>query len=313
MILSILVPTYNRSKYLLKNLDLLNIIISEINELNVIEIVISNNCSPDDTDVKVKETILKYPNLKIQYFNQIENIGLEKNALFVLNKAIGEFVMYLGDDDYLEKEYLSGVINHLQNNKNTNSIIPNFVPIDIFGKDLAKGRDDGLDNRVYKAGFKNCLINSWRGHQLSGLVLKREGLYDAYIDFKISNIYLFIFLLSYRSLNGDTYHFTKFPVRVSQPDQENKDWGYGDDGLLNEVFDNYIKLPVNYLEKSLLQLQFFRIQFWRLIMYKNKGLKTFLNVFFNIMYVKNGTFLFKIIYPFLAFFVMSKYLVMKDK
>ncbi|TXE02130.1 glycosyltransferase family 2 protein [Algoriphagus aquimarinus] len=306
MPLSILIPTYNRSEYLKKNLELLNHYIHQENFSNQIEIVVSNNNSSDNTEEMILEFKKNHPKLQLYYHFQRENIGLEKNALFVLKEATGEFVMYLGDDDYLDNDYLKGVINHLKINKNTHSIIPNFIPIDISGKQLGKGRDDAFSNRVYEAGFKNCLINSWRGHQLSGLVLKREGLYDAYNDLKISNIYLFIFLISYCCLYGDTYHFTTFPVKVTQPGQANKDWGYGKDGLLNEVFDNYKKLPVNYFQKTLMQLYFYRKQSWRLFIYEKEGFKSLFEAFLNILRTSNSTFLFKILFPIIVFLQYMK-------
>jgi len=301
MLLSICIPTYNRSEYLKKNLDLLNHYIHQDNFSNQIDIVVSNNNSSDNTEEMILEFKKYHPKLQLYYYFQRENIGLEKNALFVLKEATGEFVMYLGDDDYLDNDYLKGVIEHLKNSKNTHSIIPNFISIDIFSKQIGKGRDDEFPNRVYEAGFKNCRMNSWRGHQLSGLVLKREGLYDAYIDLRISNIYLFIFLVGYRCLNGDTYHCTAFPVKVTQPGQANKDWGYGKDGLLNEVFDNYIKLPVNYFQKTLLQLFFYKKQSWRLFMYEIKGFKSLFEAFLNILCSSNSTLLFKILFPILIF------------
>ena len=50
MILSILIPTYNRSKFLEKNLQILNQHIHKIDVNNTIEIVVSNNGSPVNTD-----------------------------------------------------------------------------------------------------------------------------------------------------------------------------------------------------------------------------------------------------------------------
>jgi abequosyltransferase len=306
MILSILIPTYNRSEYLKKNLELLNRYIHQENFSNQIEILVSNNNSSDNTEEMILEFKKNQPNLQLYYHFQKENIGLEKNALFVLKEAAGEFVMYLGDDDYVDNDYLQGVIDHLKNNKNTHSIIPNFIPVDTSGKQIGKGRDDEFPPRVYDVGYKNCLMNSWRGHQLSGLVLKREGLYDAYIDLKISNIYLFIFLLSYCCLYGDTYHFTTVPVKVTQPGQANKDWGYGKDGLLNEVFDNYVKLPVNYFQKSLLQLFFYKKQSWRLFMYEKNGFKSLFRAALNILASSNSTFLFKLLFPIIVFLQYMK-------
>lgn len=309
--LSILIPTFNRSKDLIKNLNLLKSDINNSNLWDDIDIIVSNNNSTDDTDLLVLKFKNENPRIKLNYYKQIENIGLERNALFVLKESHSDFVMYLGDDDFLDENYLKEVVNHLKNNIKTHSIISNFIPVDIYGKHLAKGRDAGYPNQVFKAGFRNCLKNSWRAHQLSGLVFKRYGIYDSYLSNKINNIYLFIYFLSISCLKGDTYHLTSLPVKVTQPGQENKAWGYGNDGLLNEVFDNYKKLPLNILQISILQLQFFKIQFWRLTMYKSKGFKVFLNVFKNIMFAKNGTYLFRIIFPFLAVYVILRFLILK--
>ncbi|ULC59749.1 glycosyltransferase [Flaviramulus sp. BrNp1-15] len=303
MKLSILIPTYNRSKFLLKNLESLKSFIFKLKKFHEIEIIVSNNCSTDNTDQIITSYLDNYPDLKLRYFSQNKNIGLQKNALFVLNEAQGEYIMYLGDDDFLEFSYLKGVVEYIQTNTNVHCIIPSFVAINTSGESLEGGRDFNFANKLTKGGFYNCFINSWRGHQLSGLVLKREGLYDSYITHKVNNIYLFIYFVAYSCLHGNTYHFTKFPVKVTQPGQENKDWGYGKDGLLNEVFDNYKKLNVNLLQKGLLQLYFYTKQSWRLEYYENLGPKGFFNAFYCIWFSKNSTFFFRLFFPFVGLLV----------
>lgn len=308
MILSILIPTYNRSKFLEKNLQILNQHINKIDGYNNIEIVISNNCSIDDTDKIVNDCIKANPRLNINYLIQETNIGLENNALEVLKYALGQYVMYLGDDDYIDILFLEGVLIQIKNQKNLHCVIPSNVPIDINGNQLIGQRDIKLKSKVYKGGFKNCLENSWRGHQLSGLVLKRDGLYNSYIEREVGNIYLFIYFVGYCCLNGDTYHFTDYPIKVTSPGQENKDWNYGKDGLINEIFDNYNKLPVSYLAKSLLQLHFFKKQSWRLWGYRDMSLKEFFKAFFKIWFAPNGTFIFKVFYPieFIGIYTINK-------
>ncbi len=298
MILSILIPTYNRSKFLEKNLQIVKQHINKIDGYNTIEIVVSNNCSPDDTDEIVNKFIKANPELNINYLIQETNIGLENNALEVLKYAEGEYVMYLGDDDYVDILYMQGVIQQIKNHKEIHCIIPSFAAVDLTGKQIGGGRDLKQGSTFHKAGFENCLQNSWRGHQLSGLVLKRENLYQTYIDRQVGNIYLFIFFVGYCCLNGDTYHFTDHPIKVTVPGQENKDWNYGKDGLLNEIFDNYKKLPVSYFQKTLLQLKFFRIQSSRLWRYIRINRKTFFKAFFKILFSSKSTFLFKIVFPF---------------
>lgn len=297
MILSILIPTYNRSEFLIKNIELLFEYVEKLPINNEVEIIVSNNCSPDNTDDVLKGFIEKKPNFNIKYFQQSKNIGLQANALFVLDKSDAEYVMYLGDDDFIDFEYLEGVLEHIYHNNETFTIIPSFYPIDVSGKRLGLGRDNGFSSQIFSAGILNCFINSYRGHQLSGLVLKREGLLKEYLNKKVNNIYPFIFFVSYNCLRGNTYHFTQYPVRVTQPGQDAKDWTYGEDGLFNEIFDNYDKLEINSFQKTKLQLKFYKIQSWRLWSYEKMGAKALRNAFLKIWLSQNGTLLFKFVFP----------------
>ena len=90
---------------------------------------------------------------------------------------------------------------------------------------------------------------------MSGLVFQTDVLV-AYNKYRIKNMYPFIFFVAYSSLKYKTLHLTEFPIKVTLPDQKNKYWTYGEDGLLNEIFDNYIKLPLNNIQVTLLQLNF---------------------------------------------------------
>lgn len=306
MKLSILIPTYNRAPFLLKNLKMLSDYIRKGTLQEEIEIVVSNNKSTDNTDEKVIQFQNKNTDIQLQYFTQDENIGLEKNALFVLRQAKGEYVMYLGDDDYIEEDYLFNSFSHITSFSSTYVIIPNFIPINIDGIQIGRGRDDHQKSKLYLAGFNNCLENSWRGHQLSGLILKRGNLYSTYTNNKVGNLYPFIYFVSYLCLHGNTYHFTEFPVKVTQPGQEKKDWNYGKDGLFNEIFDNYKKLPISVFQKTKLQIKIYKQQPDRFWMYKKKGLNFFIIAFFSILFSQNSTLFFKLIFPFVVFFQILK-------
>lgn len=307
MMLSILIPTYNREPFLIKNIRLLSDYIRKGNLQAEIEIIISNNHSNDNTDRSIKLFQRNNSDILIHYFSQKENIGLEKNALFVLSKAEGEYVMFLGDDDYVEFEYLIECLKYIKTNKGElNCIIPANVPINEQGQRLPGGRDIKLPTKKFKRGFKNCLRNSWRGHQLSGLILKKDNLYNEYKKNNVNNIYLFIFFVAYSGYKGNTIHLTDYPVKVTAASQANKDWNYGDDGLINEIFDNYKKLPVTYLQKTLLELKHYWMQDWRLWMYKSKGNSAFYKAFLNIWLSQNSTFLFKITFPIVFFIQIVK-------
>lgn len=74
-ILTIAIPTYNSSKYLKETLEK-TIIQCEKN--NEIEILVSDNCSTDDTESVVKDFINK--EINIRYLKNSQNVGLDKNV-----------------------------------------------------------------------------------------------------------------------------------------------------------------------------------------------------------------------------------------
>jgi len=294
--LSILIPTYNRSEFLLKNLNILFDIIKKAEFSDEITIIISNNGSPDDTQ-EVIENFSKTHDLNIVAYEQKENLGVKTNVLFLLEKCTDEYVMFLGDDDYISYEYLTECIDILRRDKSTYAIIPNFVPVSVDDEILGPPRDKLDPIKCFEPGFKTLLINSFKGHQLSGLTLKREGLREIYLEHKVDNLYQFIYFASIWCLKGTVYNLSNLPVKVTQPVKK-KDWGYGDDGSVNEIFDNYKKLPINYFQRFVLELYFMHKNLIRLTMYKSQGTAKYLKAFYKISFAKNATTLFSIVYPF---------------
>jgi hypothetical protein len=235
-------------------------------------------------------------NFLLNVFRREKNVGLEKNALFVLSKATSEYVMYLGDDDYIDEKYLLDVICRLNKERDIRCVLPADRAIDYDGNPLQGGRDLNVASKVYDRGFNNCLVNSWRGHQLSGVVLYKDKLLDSYNNAKVCNIYLFIYFVAYCCLNGKTWHFTDYPVSVTAAEQKDKDWNYGKDGLVSEIFDNYKKLNVSLIQRARLECKLLKEQPWRYCMYLNKKIY-FVRACFNIEFGKNTSCLTKFVFP----------------
>ena len=93
-LLTIGIPTYNRSKYLQR---LLEILFPTVGNDPRVEILISNNDSPDDTEEIVKSYNEIYTN--IRYRKNSENIGGDRNIFKVYENARGKFVVAHDDDD----------------------------------------------------------------------------------------------------------------------------------------------------------------------------------------------------------------------
>ena len=55
-------------------------------------------------------------------------------------------------------------------------------------------------------------------------------------------------------------HMADSYVHVTQVPQTKKDWGYGDDGLVNDIFDNFKHLGVTRKQRAILESHFLRVQ-----------------------------------------------------
>lgn len=89
---SIVVPTYNRAS------DLQFVLYCVLRQsFSDYEIVISDNCSTDNTE----NIVNKLKNKKIRYFRNKKNIGMIPNQKKAIGYAEGEYVFLHGDDDFL--------------------------------------------------------------------------------------------------------------------------------------------------------------------------------------------------------------------
>ncbi len=109
MKLSFIIPVYNREKTIQRALDS---IIKQLN--NDIEIVIVNDGSTDGTEQIINRYIEKYGN-NISYYNK-QNEGVAATRNFGINKAKGEYVMFVDSDDYIEENFIKEVHNYLEQN-----------------------------------------------------------------------------------------------------------------------------------------------------------------------------------------------------
>jgi abequosyltransferase len=259
--IQILIPTYNRSPSLEKNLNIIkNIIVSEKLQERV-SVLISDNNSNDDTYKILRDFSNNFP-CELIFFKQLSNIGLEKNAIFLLKKATSSFIMYLGDDDFLPKGYLSRVLECISSDT-VGAIVPGISSLDRNGV-IQPARYEKYDEKLYAPGFFSVISVSSFGHQLSGIVVKRKKILDKYTyNSSLRNIYPFIFFLSYSNFKYSTYYLPSYKILVSI--SNNKDWSYDDSGLLLEIFKNYrILYPKSALRRSICCISVMLLQGWRL-------------------------------------------------
>lgn len=99
---SIIVCTYNRDKFLY---GALQCIAKNGYPTEAYEIVLVNNLSTDNTEAECKKFASDYPDVDFHYF-----VETQQGLSFARNRGIkeshGDFLVFLDDDSYIQKDYL---------------------------------------------------------------------------------------------------------------------------------------------------------------------------------------------------------------
>ncbi len=112
ILVSICCITYNHEQYIRDTLK--GFIEQETNFK--FEIVISNDCSTDQTQNVIDEFKKKYPNL-IRDISPNQNLGSIANFYYALNQCKGKYIAYCeGDDYWIDKIKLQKQVNFLESN-----------------------------------------------------------------------------------------------------------------------------------------------------------------------------------------------------
>jgi glycosyltransferase involved in cell wall biosynthesis len=229
-------PTYQRATVLLKNLrSLARLIRREAGRQ--IRVRIRDNASDDDTVAQVRAFAADHDDIDWIVTANPENIGGEPNCLVLLEEATAEHVMFLGDDDFLPDGYLKFVLDEITARPEMGVIVSGYSDLFPTGEVLPC-RYEAFDLLRLEPGCEAMFQLMPLGHQLSGLVLKREGLARAYLDLPDHrNLYPFIYFIGNRCRNFPSIYAPKYQTRVSVA--VTKYWSYDRSALMRHVFTNY--------------------------------------------------------------------------
>ncbi|GEB93259.1 glycosyltransferase [Streptococcus thermophilus] len=101
--LSIIIPTYNSENYILNCLN--SIIFDKFTDF---EVIIINDGSTD----KTKEVVEKISDKRIKLYNN-ENHGVSYSRNFGLERANGEYIMFVDSDDTIEHNSIDVMMNYI--------------------------------------------------------------------------------------------------------------------------------------------------------------------------------------------------------
>lgn len=150
-LLSICIPTYNRAENLKECIE--SIIKQDAFSPDNIEIVISDNCSTDNTREIVKKYTEKYEN--IHYFCNEKNVTME-NFPIVLSEATGELAKLTNDTTIFEDGSLKKIVEIIKQNLDKRPTI--------FFLNSGKGENcycDDLEGFLYNVSFYTTWIGGF--------------------------------------------------------------------------------------------------------------------------------------------------------
>lgn len=119
-----------------------------------VEVIVSDNCSEDATHSLVAKYLEKYECLK--YFNNNKNVGYDRNVDLAMQRAKGDFVWLLGDDDIILPGGVLEILNVISANPESGVIYVNCPhPIKLLkGADgVCYTGDDFFARTRFKSGF----------------------------------------------------------------------------------------------------------------------------------------------------------------
>jgi glycosyltransferase involved in cell wall biosynthesis len=138
-LVSIIIPTYNRQHYLKQAIT------SAVKQTyRNIEIIVSDNCSPESPQALVES----FGDSRIRFFRQTQNVGMFANQMNAFKMAQGKYVASLHDDDMWNEDFLEKLVPPLEENPNTILAFCDQYIID------AQSRIDYAATEEYTRGYK---------------------------------------------------------------------------------------------------------------------------------------------------------------
>ncbi|WP_456324756.1 glycosyltransferase family 2 protein [Desulfonauticus submarinus] len=230
-LVSICIPAYNGGGLIRRAID------SSLNQTyKNIEVIIVDDNSTDDTLDIISEYANKYKNVRI--FRNNKNLGVSRNFLKTYKLARGKFVQHLGQDDWLDSNFVEEKIKAFESCQNI-AFVANPIKTFILDK---KGRPK-LVGRVSKKGgiYRSDYVfkNFYRSNGLIGLFAmpRRGDILEAFQvtvknDFNYDKFYLGgmvidnYFLLSILKKRNSFYYTINTNYNtLSHPKQASKQYG----------------------------------------------------------------------------------------
>lgn len=266
--ISVVIPVYNTEKYLKRCFDS----VIEQNYPNL-ELVIINDGSKDNSEIIIKEYKDKYPNL-ISYYKK-ENTGVADTRNFGIEKATGDYIMFLDSDDYIDKALFKNLENYINNE--VELIKFKLQRVDDSGKTLEIVPGATFETKTGEEGFNDLystdvLLDSPCVYLIRKDIFVRNDLKFAigteHEDFGLIP-FIVVLAKTIASINFYGYYYVQSDNSITRNEDYNKTIKKAYDALKH--YDNAIKL-INEFNLNKRTKQNLRIYYTNAIILKTKEL-----------------------------------------
>lgn len=182
-IVSVVMTTFGHEEYIKEAIE--GVLMQDCN-FNY-ELIIANDCSPDNTDGIVHEILKEHARAHfVKYTRHEDNLGMLSNFMWSLKEATGEFIAICEGDDYWIDPYkLQKQVNYLRSNEGYGAVFTdtdylyqrNAKVIRSFDKKNRLQIPSGqvTEDLLYKNLYKTCTV-LFRNRNLNELfsILYRE-------------------------------------------------------------------------------------------------------------------------------------------
>jgi glycosyltransferase involved in cell wall biosynthesis len=164
-LVSIGIPTYNRADTFLR--QALKSALSQT--YPNIEVIVSDNCSTDNTE----EVVKSFNDPRIRYFKQKVNIGSVPNANFCVQQAKGDYFLLHHDDDLIDPDFVETCMNVVNHSTDIGIIRTGTRVVDKDGNVIQESRNTaaGLSTTEF---FRNWFAMKFSIYLCSTLFNARE-------------------------------------------------------------------------------------------------------------------------------------------
>jgi len=191
-LITIGIPTYNRADGFLKDA----IRSAMIQTYQNIEIVVSDNCSDDNTEGLIES--LDDP--RIRYHRHTENIGANNNFNHCLKMARGDYFLLLHDDDMIDSDFIEACMEacHYKTDKGILRTGTRIIDAENKVLDEYPNHVVGLSTEEFFMGWFTCktslylcstLFNTVKLKQLGGFFSQNNLFQDVFAEVQLAALF----------------------------------------------------------------------------------------------------------------------------